>query len=57
MHLGIIYDTNNSPTHKAINRQPPYALVGYADNNYANDPEDQKLMIEHCFFINKVVVS
>ena len=57
MHLGIIYDTNNSPTHKAINRQPLYGLVGYTNNNYAGNPEDQKSMIGYYFFSNKAVVS
>ncbi len=34
-----------------------YGLIGFADNNFAGDPGDRKLVIGHCFFLNGAVVS
>ena len=50
MHLGITYGAGEDKT-------PPYGLVGYADSNYAGDPEDCKSVMGHCFFVNGAVVS
>ena len=52
MHLGIIYGTSSS-----TDSSQPYGFVGYADSNYAGDPEVRKSVIEHCFFINRAVAS
>lgn len=35
---------------------PRYNLIGYADNNFAGDPEDRKLLMGYCFFLNSIVV-
>ncbi len=36
---------------------PPFGLKGYADSNFAGDPEDRKSVMGYCFFLNGVVVS
>ena len=36
---------------------PPYELVGYADNNYANNCEDYKSVIGNYFYVNRAIVS
>lgn len=56
MHLDIIYSVKNSPSHRASDCHLPYGLVGYVDSNYAGDPKEQKLVMEHYFFINGAVV-
>ena len=33
-----------------------YSLIGYANNNFAEDPEDYKLVMGYCFFLNGAVV-
>lgn len=33
-----------------------YELVGYADNNFARDTEDQKSVIGYFFFLNRAMV-
>lgn len=52
MQLGIIYGTSSS-----TDSSQPYGFVGYADSNYAGDPEDRKSVIGYCFFINGAVAS
>ena len=34
----------------------PYGLIGYADSNFAGDPEDCKSVIGYWFFFNGAVV-
>ncbi len=54
MQLGLVYGKTSdgrSPTLPL-----PYGLIGYADSNFADDPEDQKSVIGNCFFLNGVVV-
>lgn len=36
---------------------PPYGLIRYADNNFAGDPEDRKLVMGNCFFLNGAIFS
>lgn len=36
---------------------PLYSLAGFIENNFTVDHEDQKFIIDHCFFFNKIVVS
>ena len=48
--MGIIY-------HQISNNPLPYDLTSYADNNFAGNPTDRKLVIEYCFFLNEAVVS
>lgn len=57
IHLGIIYSANSSFNHRASNCQSSYELISYADSNYTDNPKDQKLMMRHCFFITRVMVS
>lgn len=43
---------------KQLPRDPsPYGLVSYIDNNFFRDSKDQKLVMGHCFFLNRVMVS
>lgn len=35
---------------------PPYGLISYANSNFAKDPENRKLVIGYCFFLNRAVV-
>lgn len=48
MHLGITYGADEV-------KPLPYGLTGYADSNYAGDPEDRKSVMGYCFFINGAV--
>lgn len=61
MHLGLIYGAHSQSEDKAktktLARQLPFGLVKYVDNNYAGNPEDRKLMMGHCFFINGAIIS
>lgn len=34
-----------------------YRLIGFANSNFARDPEDRKSVMGYCFFLNRVVVS
>lgn len=56
IHLSIIYGAKSSPSQETSDRQLQYKLVGYINSNYASDPEDQKWIMRHCFFINGEVV-
>lgn len=38
-------------------KYPPRGIVGYADSNYAGDPEDRKSVAGHCFFIGRLVTT
>ncbi len=54
MQLSLVYgrmSDGKSPT-----LPPPYGLIGYADSNFAGDPEDQKSVMGNCFFLNGAVV-
>ena len=55
MELGIIYgrETKN----RLPRDPPPYRLTGFADSNFAGDPEDCKSVMGYCFFLNGAVVS
>lgn len=61
MHLGLVYGAHPQSENKAKAKTPagqlPFGLVGYADSNYAGDPEDRKSVIGHCFFIHGAIVS
>lgn len=50
MHLRITYGASEI-------KLSPYCLTGYADSNYAGDPEDYKSVIGYCFFINRDIIS
>lgn len=52
MYLSIIYGAGTNEENQSL-----YGLVGYANNNYAGDPEDCKSVMGHCFFLNDGVVS
>ena len=59
MHLGLMYgDTlkSDGQTNAPV-APPPYGLVGYADSNYAGDPEDRKSVMGNCFYVNGAIVS
>lgn len=55
MHMGLVFgrESNN----RLPRNPPPYGLTGYADSNFAEDPEDRKSVMGHCFFLNGAVVS
>ncbi len=50
INLGLVYG-------RSTRHPPPYGLIGYADSNFARDPEDRKSVIGYCFFLNGAVVS
>lgn len=55
IQLGLIYNKRFDETPF---RDPPlYSLLGQVDNNFAGDLEDQKSVIEHSFFFNRVIIS
>ena len=51
MNLGLVYGRTTARD------SPPYGLIGYADSNFAGDPEDRKSVMGYCFFLNGAVVS
>ena len=55
MQLGLIYGRKSDGTSPTL--PPPYGLAGYADSNFAGDPEDRKSVMGHCFFLNGAIVS
>lgn len=61
MHLGLTYGSPLQFTEQTKAPIPtntePYSLIGYADSNYAGDPEDQKLVMGYCFYLNGAVIS
>ena len=59
MHLGLTYGAHpqSEKKAKAPASPPPFGLIGYANSNYAGDPEDRKLIMGHCFFIHGALVS
>ena len=54
MQLGLLYGRTSDGRSPTL--LPPYGLIGYADSNFAGDPEDQKSVMGNCFFLNRVVV-
>lgn len=61
MHLGLIYEAHLQSENKAkvkiLAGQLLFRLVGYTNSNYTGNLKDQKLIMEHCFFIYKVILS
>lgn len=59
MHLGLTYGAHSQSEKeaKAPTSPPHFELIRYANSNYANDPEDRKLVMGHYFFIYKALVS
>lgn len=55
MSLGLVY--GRRPNSQQPRDPPPYGLIGYADSNFARDPEDHKSVMGYCFFLNGAVVS
>ncbi len=56
MQMGLIFG-RASANGQLPQDPPPYVLVGYADSNFAGDPEDRKSVMGYCFFLNGAVVS
>lgn len=54
MQLGLVYGRTSDGRSPTL--PPPYGLIGYADSNFAGDPEDRKLVMGNCFFLNEAVV-
>ena len=55
MEMGLIFSRESA---ERLPRDPlPYGLIGYADNNFAGDPEDWKSVMGYRFFLNRAVVS
>ena len=53
--MGLIFGREST---ERLPRDPsPYGLIGYANSNFAEDPEERKLVMGYCFFLNKAVVS
>ena len=59
MHLGLTYGAHLQSEKEAITPPSslPFGLIGYADSNYAGDPEDRKSVMGNCFFIHGAIVS
>ena len=55
MEMGMIFGRES--TNRQPRDPPPYGLEGYADSNFAGDPEDRKSLMGYCFFRNGAVVS
>ena len=55
MEMGLIFSRES--TNRQPRDPPPYGLEGYADSNFAGDPEDRKSLMGYCFFLNGAVVS
>lgn len=55
MDLGLIFGQRLSNC--LPKDSPPYGLVGFVDSNFTGNPEDQKSVMEYCFFLNGAVVS
>ena len=53
MQLGLLYGRTSDGRSPTL--LPPYGLIGYADSNFAGDPEDQKSIMENCFSLNGAV--
>ncbi len=53
--MGLIY--GREIANRLPRELPPYSLVGYANSNFAGDPEDRKLVMGYSFFLNGAVVS
>ena len=52
--MGLIFGRESA---ERLPRDPlPYGLVGYADSNFAGDPEDRKSVMGYFFFLNGAVV-
>lgn len=55
MQMGLIFGRESD---SRLPRDPPlYGLIGYADSNFAGDPEDRKSVMGNCFFLNGAAVS
>ena len=50
MNLGLVYGQITARD------SLPYGLIGYANSNFAGDPEDRKSVMGYCFFLNGAVV-
>lgn len=55
MQLRLVYA--QKPDKAALKDLSPYSLIGYADGNFTDDPEDRKSVKKHYFFFNKAIVS
>lgn len=53
--MGLIF--NWESTEQLPRNSSPYGLVGYANSNFAEDPEDWKSVMSYFFFLNGTVVS
>lgn len=54
--LGIVQE-NDLADHRCEDKYRPLGVVGYADNNYAGDPEDRKVVTGYCFFFGGAIVT
>lgn len=59
MLLDLIYKTHlhSKKETKALDNLPPFGLIRYVDSNYVSDPKNKKLVMDHCFFFYKAVIS
>ena len=54
MQLSLVYGRTSDERSPIL--PPPYGLIGYADSNFAGDPENRKSVMGNCFFLNGAVV-
>lgn len=59
IYLKLIYSfyPKNKRDIKALNTSFPFGLIGYGDSNYAEDPENKKLIMGYCYSINGAIIS
>lgn len=50
--LGLTYDRRTiGQVYEGLKTSAPFGLIGYADSNFAGNPEDRKSVMGYCFFI------
>lgn len=59
IHLGLVYKFQlKDKKEKKISIVPfLFRFIGYRDNNYAKNFENQNLVIKYYYFINRAIVS
>lgn len=58
-HLGLIYNQNAIERERddRFHSPQPFGLIGYADSNFAGDPEERMSVLVYCLFMAGSPVS
>lgn len=59
MYLELVYRSQlkDEGETKAPIAPSPFRLIRYGDSSYTRDPQDKKLVMGYCYFINGAIVS